>query len=171
MRNVDTPNPFATMGINSWIVILPLPGDDSPGSLILNPTNKEIANYQMVQLNQFLTGIGWSDNKLPGCLTNESTGRDFCLNTLMDTGAFNFQIKSQSFGAAKQLSAGQDMYFRIDGGGFDVAGIEFGSSDQPGDAVAIVASAAELMNVGPFPFYTYSIYYSYANGLIGFQGR
>ena len=46
----DISNPLMTIGVRRWIVELPRPGADTPGQLVLNPRDDEIADFVRIPL-------------------------------------------------------------------------------------------------------------------------
>ena len=110
MRHADAANPLISLGNSAWIVELPTPGDSTPGKIIVNPTPDESASYRVFQLMRNPTNNGWLDNKIPSCLLNSSTGKKFCLDTLIDSGAWNFEMTSTSFGTTSfSVPSGSNM--------------------------------------------------------------
>jgi hypothetical protein len=80
------PNPLMELGVRSWIVELPRPGDAGSGRLILNPDAQEIARYKMFKL----MGDG---NLVPGCILAETGKPRVCAPTLLDTGANGLRVQ------------------------------------------------------------------------------
>ena len=72
-------NPITHIGGETWIIILPLPGQSAPGKLIIDPDASELAGFAM------FTHL--VKETVSGCLQNETTGKRFCGPVVFDTGA------------------------------------------------------------------------------------
>ena len=82
-------NPLSAMA-DSWIVLLPPPGDPSPGRLILNPAADDLTGFRMFSLSQQPDHggePGWIDTKLPGCLVDDRSKQRLCAPVMLDSGA------------------------------------------------------------------------------------
>ncbi len=75
-------NPLPEMGIHTWIIILPKPGDKKPGELILNPEQADLAGYTLFHLNLAST----PKDGITSCITNLRTNKKVCGPTMLDTG-------------------------------------------------------------------------------------
>jgi hypothetical protein len=74
-------NPLLRFG-DSWIIVLPRPGEQAPGHLIINPTTDETNGF-----DRFPTDAGsYGGNPLPGCLIDEADGRKLCAPIVFDSG-------------------------------------------------------------------------------------
>jgi hypothetical protein len=84
LRSVEmlaaTVNPLDFVGDQAWIVILPLPGTDAPGTLIINPSAAERAGFS---LTPFV--ITMPPNRFSICIGQASAGS--CPPVQVDSGA------------------------------------------------------------------------------------
>ena len=100
-------NPLGLIGVRTWIITLPLPGDAAPGQIILNPGRAETARFKLFQMprqpareagaggggrgearagtNADRAAAGWQDLVIKGCLGAEGA-REFCGATRVDSG-------------------------------------------------------------------------------------
>ena len=103
-------NPLGLIGVRTWIITLPLPGDAEPGQMVLNPGRAETARFKLFQMPRQPAGgagggaggrggaggggrsaggdkgaAGWQDLVIKGCLGAEGA-RDFCGATRVDSG-------------------------------------------------------------------------------------
>ena len=87
-------NPLRQLGVETWIVVLPRPGESGPGSLILNPDPAEVAGYTLFPTQQRLKNspsVPLPDG-IPGCLIVQRSGQQICGPTLLDSGAPGISI-------------------------------------------------------------------------------
>jgi hypothetical protein len=90
-------NPLAAIGSRSWIVILPRPGDDAPGQLIINPNESDTAGFKLYQMEHqpnprgSTEEIGWQDTKIPVCPDPSKQG---CPATRFDSGGGSTELMS-----------------------------------------------------------------------------
>ncbi|BCH53213.1 hypothetical protein ACQZ61_18755 [Agrobacterium vitis] len=78
------PNPLVSFG-DAWIIRLPRSGENE-GELIINPTSDEVAGFVRFPAGQGPNQGGGRDNPLPGCLTIESSRKQYCGPIVLDTG-------------------------------------------------------------------------------------
>ena len=83
-------NPLIVIGAQTWIVLLPRPGETAPGKLIISPDPGELAGYVRVAI----TGEGGMHDDIHGCLELEKTQKMICGSMLLDTGAPGIHIDS-----------------------------------------------------------------------------
>ena len=83
-------NPMQALGIRSWIVALPRPGE--PGRLGLNPPEQEVSGF--VSLPATDRSESAPSGALHGCLQNDATGKRICGFIMLDTGAPGIQVSS-----------------------------------------------------------------------------
>ena len=86
-------NPLDFIGDRRWIIVLPRPGDDAPGKLIINPDQHEMAGFKNfpVALHRGAASDGPEllNSQMPGCLDGRAADQDDCRPVPMDTGAPN----------------------------------------------------------------------------------
>lgn len=80
-------NPLVQLGARRWIVELPRPGDTSPGRLILNPTDDEVARYK-----QFAVIGG---NLVAACVAapQDKPKYKLCRPAMLDSGANGLRVQ------------------------------------------------------------------------------
>lgn len=80
-------NPLVQLGARRWIVELPRPGDTTPGRLILNPTDDEVARYK-----QFAVIGG---NMVAACVTAPQYKPKYklCRPAMLDSGANGLRVQ------------------------------------------------------------------------------
>src|SRR5262249_22723681 len=83
-------NPLIRIGANSWIVVLPRPGERNPGKLIIGPDPSELTGYVRVAI----TGDGGMHDDIHGCLALQKANKTICGSMLLDTGAPGIHIAS-----------------------------------------------------------------------------
>ena len=92
-------NPFRSLGVRRWIVVLPRPGEGE-GRLILNPSDAETEGYAMAPLAAPYAherGGGLHD-AVPGCLANTATHARACGVVLLDTGGAGLAVANSALG-------------------------------------------------------------------------
>jgi hypothetical protein len=94
MASDIVPNPLMVLGAKRWIVELPRPREGKPGRLVLNPTDAEVADYKLLQIDgQFANQHGGLHDAIEGCLLNQATKESICGPTHLDTGAPRMQVQ------------------------------------------------------------------------------
>jgi hypothetical protein len=82
-------NPLDFIGDRRWIIVLPRPGDDAPGKLIINPDPHDLAGFQTfpVSLQDAASGgPALRESEMPGCLDARAPNQDACPPIPMDSG-------------------------------------------------------------------------------------
>jgi hypothetical protein len=93
MAHAPAENPLSAAGAARWIVDLPRPGEGTPGRLILNPTDEEVASFvRLKTLPNFREQRGGMHDSVAGCLVNDQTQARACGALLMDTGAPGLEV-------------------------------------------------------------------------------
>lgn len=87
LKASSVPNPLRSMGVRRWIVELPT-GDGSPGRLVLNPDDAEVAGYQRVRMAE--------GNQVEGCVALQPPEQPICGLAEIDTGAPTLRIVSSA---------------------------------------------------------------------------
>ena len=79
--STQLPNPLVQLGVHRWIVRLPLPGDESPGTLTLNPTGDEMQGFVPLARGSIPASVS-------ACIIRDSDmPAKICAPTILDTGA------------------------------------------------------------------------------------
>lgn len=80
-------NPLLAFG-DRWIIVSPVAGSDSPGKLIINPTDAETEGFIRFHVTKSaLRGRGAFRSGIPGCLVARPAADRFCGDVLLDTGS------------------------------------------------------------------------------------
>ena len=82
----DIANPLAAIGVKRWIVVLPRPGEDTPGRLVLNPRDDEIAGFAHIPILWTLRHNQPLHDAVKGCLAKSVSGEKTCGTMTFDTG-------------------------------------------------------------------------------------
>src|SRR5262249_55093552 len=172
-------NPLRRLGAETWIIILPRPSEDRPGTLILNPNAGELAGYTWFptehRLKDLPGGAEFHDG-IPGCLVIKKSGKRICGPTLLDTGAPGISINSSDPADRNGWSKGDRfaIIFRNRQGGEVQAGFEAGagapsrlSTSAPQDG-----SRREVhISAGTLPYFLFYVFYDDKRQLIGLKPR
>jgi hypothetical protein len=89
LKASSVPNPLRSMGVTRWIVELPTE-QGSPGRLVLNPDDAEIAGYQRVRMADA------EGNQVEGCLAFRLPEQPICGLAEIDTGAPTLRVVSNT---------------------------------------------------------------------------
>ncbi len=99
MSHTRIDNPFVAIGARRWIVELPRPGEQTPGRIILNPTDAEVAGFTLFSLNPNLSGLGGGrHDAIPGCLLNDMGKAKVCGAVTLDSGAPGIAVRNGGLG-------------------------------------------------------------------------
>jgi len=79
---------MAALGVERWIVELPLPGQTQPGRLILNPSRQQSNSFTVLKTDR--------EGRASGCITGHSKGLEQCAPMLIDTGSWFSTIREQA---------------------------------------------------------------------------
>lgn len=176
LRAAAVKNPLTVTTDGSWIIDLPLPGQDSSGALTLAPTPAERDGYRLFQLSSESIdtpvgrAVGWSD-RIPGCLVNLKTTRRVCLPTVLDTGAPFILVRSRSAGDTS-LRPSNTLVAMLFGDVPDSPPLEFRVDSQAGAHVIVTESNdQEGINAGTLPYRYFHVFYDSTKGLIGIRPR
>jgi hypothetical protein len=179
MGNGPVDNPLRPLGAQTWIVILPRPGDNHPGALILNPDAGELAGYTLLPTEQRLKNGQGSvpfPDSIPGCLVIEKSKKRICGPTLLDTGAPGISISAGNPADRTGWSKGDRlaMVFKNRRGGEIQSSFHAGA----GRPSQISASAPPddgkpetHISVGTLPYFLFSVFYDDQRHLVGLTRR
>src|SRR5262249_5779599 len=172
-------NPLRRLGAQTWIVILPRPGEDRPGALILNPDADELAGYTLFptehRLKNLPGGAAFHDG-IPGCLVIAKSGKRICGPTLLDTGAPGLSISSSNPADRNGWSGGDRfaIVFRNRQGGEVEAGFQAGagrpSRFSTSDAQDLSQTGTHI-SAGTLPYFLFSVLYDDQRHLVGLRRR
>ena len=159
------PNPLSQLGVTRWIVELPAPGSSTPGRLILNPTDAELAGYKRLQI----TGDG---SQLPGCLVNSSRRESICGLTVFDTGAPGIRIVADR--SMQPWPQGTPAAIAVGDSGTQVSmPIQIGRRDEASAMFTVVRPGANPTRIsfGIAPYFRWSVLYDSAAHQVGIRER
>lgn len=93
-------NPLEAMG-GRWIVVLPLPGQNTPGQLIINPRPDETQGFRSISLQSVPKKANdaapfWKDHGLQSCLKRLDNNQQICGESILDTGAAGFRVSGDT---------------------------------------------------------------------------
>ena len=97
MGRADAANPLSRIGMHSWLVLLPRPGERTPGTLIINPDANDRNGFALFHTDDLmgrLPGAGGYHDAIAGCLVGDEGRRRICGPTLLDTGAPGLHLSS-----------------------------------------------------------------------------
>jgi len=170
-------NPLRRLGAQTWVVILPRPGENRPGALVLNPAAGELAGYTWFPTEQRLKNSGavFHDG-IPACLVIEKSGRRICGTTLLDTGAPGISISSKDPADRDGWRKGDQftIVFR------NRRGDEVQASFQAGAGRPSQFSTSDPQNddqtephisAGTLPYFFFSVFYDDQRQLVGLKRR
>ncbi len=178
LRRSDSPNPLRRLGNGRWIVILPLPGEHE-GRLILNPTDADLAGFQMIPLDPQPRpdpdgAPTWWDNHLRGCITNVDTKAPTCMPTMLDSGAPGFRITVKE-DPKPNWAQGTHVAFAVVLPGDKVLQAPFTIGAATGTAVRYARPTTdkfpEEINAGFYPYFAFAVFYDSRAGKIGLKPR
>lgn len=160
-------NPITHIGGESWIIILPLPGQSAPGKLIIDPDASDLAGFAM------FTHL--VKETVSGCLQNEATGKRFCGPVVFDTGAPGTSVNTRqvarqiewpqgtrgSYSFASDSGATLRMHFTV---GRATPGSHVTLRPQDGPSPASIAG-------GIVPYFSFAVLYDTKTNAIGLKPR
>jgi predicted aspartyl protease len=172
-------NPLRRLGVKTWIVVLPRPGERRPGALILNPEDGETAGYTLFPIDarlKKLPGGATAHDAIPSCIVVEKTEKRICGPTLLDTGAPGVSIASADAAERSGWRRGEriGIVFR------NKEGAEVKSEFRAGAGAPsrIHASAPKNENqtdtriaAGTLPYFLFSVLYDDERKLVGLRRR
>ena len=168
-------NPLARISGQTWIIVLPRPGDLGPGKLILNPSAAERGRFTLFQLQRDSRGNGafWADNTVPACITDGKAG-PLCGPSLLDSGAPTIVHISRTPPQAT-WDRGAELQLTFGPPGAGALKQDFTVGKGPGTRVETQPPPASIpwegLNLGMLPFYAWAVLYDAKNGAIGLAPR
>jgi hypothetical protein len=166
-------NPLILLG-RSWIVTLPMPGDDETGSILVNPTQEERSRFTLYPLDPRLRDQNLTlDDAVTACL-KVAGYREFCAPTTMDSGAPAFAAYSDNVtrGGSFQTGTAVELDFHAPRGTSDA--FRFTVEDYPAKHVmALPLPKGEPAHIesGILPYQYFSVLYDMDANAIGLAPR
>lgn len=168
------PNPIAWSNEAAWIVNLPQPGRPGPGELILNPDAADLAGFTMFPIDKsHRKHRGPLRTALPGCLSEPSSGLDVCGAVTLDTGTPLVVVRMASLPARPPRPTGQRFDLAFGGEGSELP-LSFQADYVPPRLISFERASKEplpTIHAGVLPYLSYSVYYDFRGGRIGFRQR
>lgn len=166
-------NPLLSLGRQDWIIRLPLPGQSTPGALIINPDAVDLQGF--TSFSDLVPMPLFGRQTLAGCLHNLNAGKTFCGPIILDTGTAGVSVNTSlvspriweqgtrgsfSFGdAIDRMPMTSD--FTVD-------------SRSPGSRVIIrpqVGPRPTIINAGIVPFFSFAVRYDAKRYSMGLKPR
>jgi hypothetical protein len=175
MADADVSSLFKGIGVRSWIIELPQPGDPVAGRIILNPTAEETKGFvNLPILRQFANQRGNAHDAVEGCLMNDASHQKICGAVVLDTGAPGIRIVTADHSPKNWPSNTPATLLFADGGHVRLAeGIVTDRRDQASHLIFQQRSDVPMPMVmaGLTPYFGFSILYDPSHGTVGFQSR
>lgn len=168
-------NPLAALGVRRWIVVLPRPGETSPGRLILNPTAEEAAGFTIVPLSAPYAQQrgGALHDAIPGCLSNDATRARACGAVLLDTGSPSLRVANARLADWPPGGSATLILFDPTGATAVRAALPLGDPGQ-GTRLALrddPHNAGVAIYAGVAPYLAYEVLYDMRRQQIGLKAR
>lgn len=168
-----TVNPLIAFA-QSWIVILPLPGQIAPGTLILDPGPGDLAGF--TRFAEFTALPFLKIGGIPGCLENCATSANYCGPIMLDTGSDGMQVWNGGALDAQTPWPQDAPVTLVFGDSHSKIRLDFRSNGrEPASRVQWAAKLAgrqpTVINAGLLPFFQYAILYDAGKNGIGFGAR
>ena len=166
-RHSDVDNPLVAIGVESWIVVLPKPGDTAPGTLILNPNAQDRAGYVLFHVDKQL-------GRLPGCLIK---GDDkICGGIVLDSGAPGVGVVASDKPESFPWPDGAQVTLALKPDSGDAIGLEFNIHRAPGSPSALRGEPQPrvpqpFIRAGTLPYFAYCVFYDASTDTIGLKPR
>jgi hypothetical protein len=170
----DMGSTLASLGVSRWVVVLPRP-NSTPGKLILNPRDDEVAGFARLPIAiEFRAQKDGIHDAVKGCILDEKAERKACGALMMDTGAPGIDIVNGGLGTipwpngtkaalgffgAKKIAAGE--YFIV-GLRYHASRLTF--SRRPGVPDPIIYA-------GISPYFAFDVLYEPGSDRIGLKPR
>jgi len=166
-RHTKAGNPLVAMGIKSWIVELPRPGEPNPGTLILNPTEQERAGYRLFHVDR---DRSW----LPGCLLKDPD--KVCGGVVLDSGAPGISVVASERPASFPWPNGAKVTLALKPDEGDALGVGFDIERSPLSPTFLGAEPRPnaqqvIIRAGTVPYFAYAVLYDEASDTIGLKSR
>ncbi len=167
-------HPLASIGVSRWIVIIPIPGRQEVGKLILNPDDSELAGFKMLDAGVAFSGPqGMVGGAFPGCLIVRSTGEQVCGPMCLDTGAAGLALVTPDKRQFKRVQAGAQFTFQFGGEEdklrFDIDIPPVGFTLLPDEPDP--KSPRQILFAGIRPYLFYEVLYDSDNAHVGLKPR
>lgn len=173
MADGDVPNPLVTLGAVRWIIELPEPGRNTPGRLIVDPTDDEVEAFTRLRLIPTL-----SDRKsgvhdaLAGCLVRSDTHQKLCAPVIFDSGAPGLRVSLESFRTPWPNGTPGELVLSD---GEKSIGLAFsvGRRDQASGMFPerVAAGGLPHISAGLMPFFGWAVLYDPKSATIGLKPR
>jgi hypothetical protein len=177
LGSADAVNPLAHIGAHSWIVTLPRPNEDRPGTLIVNPDSGDRAGYAPFPTDYILrrlSGAGGFQDAIAGCLVSANLPKRICGPTLLDTGAPGFHISSANASDLSGWNAGLslEIVFKSENGAELSAKFVADSGRSSRLSTGVVPEQPRTrISAGSLPYFTFSVLYDAEQSVIGLKRR
>jgi hypothetical protein len=163
-------NPLIVIGAQTWIVVLPRPGEAGPGKLIISPDPSELAGYVRVAI----TGDGGMHDDIDGCLSLEKIQKMICGTMLLDTGAPGITFRSSNASETTGWTKGDPVAVVVHGvRGAEARAVFRAGENQPSRMSATLDPKMTKASIqaGSEPYFLFSILYDVEHNVIGFKPR
>ena len=176
MAPAEIPSLFTGVGARRWIVELPRPGEAVPGRIVLNPTDEETAGFVALPVvERFSAQKGGLHDAVPGCLKNETTGKQVCGAVLLDSGAPGIRVVSQD-APAQAWSDGTPMSLLLADRSGRVMATERLQAGQRAQATRLTFDnhpepGSPAIYAGLAPYFAYSVLYDPEHGTVALKPR
>ncbi len=174
MGKAEVANPLIALGARRWIVELPRPGENTPGRLIINPTDAETAGFVLSPLAPPEQNGGLHD-AVPGCLINDDTKAKACGRLIMDTGAPGISVVNGDLGSTPWAGGTRATLAMVDNTGRPLAAERL-TIGRRADASHLMFKSEpnrprSVILAGLSPYFAYQVLYDPARGVIGLKPR
>ena len=174
MGNSATGNPLTAVGVSRWIVVIPIPGVRDTGKLILNPSDVDLAGFQVYDSATAVVGPQSElDGAIPGCLLIRSTGERICMPICFDTGAAGLILVTRNNGEFQRVQSGGQFTFEFGSEesklsfDLDVPPVGFSQAAPEPD----LRSPRHLLFAGIRPYLFYEVFSDPGNNQVGLKRR
>ena len=168
-------NPLLRFG-DSWIIVLPRPGEQAPGHLIINPTADETNGFDRFPAGQGFNVGGDQDNPLPGCLIHEADGQKLCGPIDFDSGKSDMTEISHDLSPGHWPVGTSGAFSFVAPGGKTIVA-KFKVAQTPSITHVFVGpfpsfhQPAPRVKAGVEPYMLFSVLYDFRRGQIGLKAR
>ena len=179
LRASGVDNPLGKFA-DAWIIRLPLPGEEKPGSLIVGPTSYErrgFARFALVRhriSTPMGNAVGWQD-VVPGTLTTQNPRGILRGPIALDTGAPFITVITHkehapdaTHGREAKISFAQPRRRAL------MVKFDINDRDTPGSRLFLrrpVGRQWEGIRAGILPFHSFEVLYDQKRGSIGLKAR
>jgi hypothetical protein len=176
MGEAEVDNPLRAIGVQRWIIELPLPGSGRPGRLVLNPTAEETAEYRSLHVvplpANVIRGGGMHDGVL-ACLQKLGTRLSFCGPTLLDTGAPGIEVANATGAVWPNNTEAALAFFGDHEKPATYAAFVIGERKFASRLVFIIQPPAGKVRLYPglAPYFAYDVLYDPGAGVVGLKPR